>query len=233
VLYIIGDSTVQNNDGNGINEYWGWGNLLKPYFDTNRITLSNHAKPGASTRTFITDGRWSKVLQTLKAGDYVLIQFGHNDQSKINDSTRARGTLKGIGEEIEEIYNLQTKKEEVVHTYGWYMRKYLQEAKQKGAIPIVCSFVPREKWKEGKVNRDIDYVNWAREVAKKEGVFFIDLNQIIVNKWEAIGADSVKKYFPGDHTHTNKEGATLNAASVIEGIRTIKDCSLNKYLQPI
>src|ERR1044071_8310631 len=65
VLYLIGDSTVQNNDGNGKNEYWGWGTLLKPYLDTTRITLLNHPKSGTSTRTFITDGRWTKLLETL------------------------------------------------------------------------------------------------------------------------------------------------------------------------
>jgi rhamnogalacturonan acetylesterase len=231
VLYIIGDSTVQNNDGNGKNDYWGWGTLIKPYLDTNKIGLQNHAKAGTSTRTFITDGRWTKILETLKPGDFVIMQFGHNDQSEINDSTRARGTLKGTGEEVQKILNLKTKQEETVHTYGWYMRKFIRETKEKGAIPIVCSLVPREKWKNGKVDREIEYVNWAQEVAKAEGAYFINLNQIIVNKWEKIGPDAVHNFFPGDHTHTNIKGAQLNAASVMEGLRAIKDCPLNKFLK--
>jgi rhamnogalacturonan acetylesterase len=232
VLYIIGDSTVQNNDGNGVNEYWGWGTLLKPYLDTNRITLSNHAKPGASTRTFISDGRWNTILETLKKGDFVIMQFGHNDQSPVNDSSRARGTLKGMGDETEDIVNLKTHQPETVHTYGWYMRKFIRETKEKGAIPIVCSFVPREKWtKENKVNRDINYVNWAQQVAKEEGAYFIDLNQLISNKWEQMGPEAVHAFFPGDHTHTNIKGAELNAASVVEGLRSLKDCPLNKYLK--
>src|ERR1700751_3568855 len=70
VVYIIGDSTVQNNDGNGKNDYWGWGTLLKPYLDTTRISLENRAKSGTSTRTFILDGRWDKILTTLKKGDF-------------------------------------------------------------------------------------------------------------------------------------------------------------------
>jgi rhamnogalacturonan acetylesterase len=231
VLYIIGDSTVQNNDGNGKNDYWGWGTLIKPYLDTNKIGLQNHAKAGTSTRTFITDGRWTKILETLKPGDFVIMQFGHNDQSEINDSTRARGTLKGTGEEVQKILNLKTKQEETVHTYGWYMRKFIRETKEKGAIPIVCSLVPREKWKNGKVDREIEYVNWAQEVAKAEGAYFINLNQIIVNKWEKIGPAAVHNFFPGDHTHTNIKGAQLNAASVMEGLRAIKDCPLNKFLK--
>jgi lysophospholipase L1-like esterase len=231
VLYIIGDSTVQNNDGNGKNAYWGWGTLLNPYLDTASITLRNHAKSGTSTRTFMTEGRWTKVLETLKKGDFVIMQFGHNDQAAINDSSRAKGTLKGTGEEVQDIFNLKTKQQETVHTYGWYLRKFIREAKEKGAIPIVCSLVPREKWKNGKVDREIEYVNWAQEIAIAEGVYFIDLNKIIVQKWEQMGPDAVKIFFPGDHTHTNKKGAELNAASVADGLRSIKDCPLNKFLK--
>jgi rhamnogalacturonan acetylesterase len=231
VLYIIGDSTVQNNDGNGKNEYWGWGTLLKPYLDTNRITLSNHAKSGTSTRTFMSDGRWTKILETLKKGDFVIMQFGHNDQADINDSARAKGTLKGTGEETEDIFNLKTKQQETVHTYGWYMRKFIRETKEKGAIPIVCSLVPREKWKGDKVNREIEYVNWAEETAKTMDAYYIDLNQLIVNKWEKMGAAQVKTFFPIDHTHTNLKGAELNAASVVEGLKDLKKCPLNKFLK--
>jgi rhamnogalacturonan acetylesterase len=232
VLYIIGDSTVQNNDGNGVNNYWGWGSLLKPYLDTNKISLSNQAKAGTSTRTFMSEGRWTKVLETLKPGDFVIMQFGHNDQSPINDSTRARGTLKGTGDEVQDIINLKTGQPETIHTYGWYLRKFIRETKEKGAIPIVCSLVPRNKWtKENKVNRQIDYVNWAQQVAKEEGAYFIDLNQRISDKWEALGPEAVKNFFPGDQTHTDIKGAELNAASVLEGIRSLGNCALNKYLR--
>src|SRR5215217_3157083 len=115
VLYVIGDSTVQNNDGNGRNDYWGWGTLLKPYLDTTKVTLQNSAKSGTSTRTFISDGRWTKILETINPGDFVIMQFGHNDQADINDTARAKGTLKGTGEETEQIFNLKTKQHETVH----------------------------------------------------------------------------------------------------------------------
>ena len=230
VLYIIGDSTVQNSDGNGVNEYWGWGTLLKPYLDTNRIILQNHAKPGASTRTFMTGGRWAPVLAALQLGDFVLIQFGHNDQAVINDSARAKGTIKGVGEDTAQIFNLNTKQPEVVHTYGWYMRKYIREIKEKGGIPVVCSLVPRNKWKNGKVNKEKEYADWAQETARTMGVFYIDLNDIIAMKWEQMGAEAVKHFFPGDNTHTNREGAAFNASCVIEGITGLKNCTLNKFI---
>ena len=146
VFYIIGDSTVKNGDGTGKNNQMGWGTVITPYFDTTKIDVRNHAIGGRSTRTFITDGRWGRILETLKKDDYVIIQFGHNDQSPLDDTARARGTIKGISEDSTEIYNPIRKMKETVHTYGWYIRKYVRETKAKGAIPVVCSLIPRENW---------------------------------------------------------------------------------------
>jgi len=231
VLYIIGDSTVQNSDGNGKNEYWGWGSLLHPYIDTNKISIRNHAKAGTSTRTFISDGRWDKILETLKPGDFVMMQFGHNDASPINDTSRARGTIKGTGEEVQEIVNLKTGKPETIHSYGWYLRKFVNDAKAKGATAIICSLVPRDKWKDGKVVVEDEYPAWAEETAKTTGAFYIDLNSIIARYWEQMGAENVKVFFPVDHTHTNLKGGQFNAVCVIEGLRGIKQCPLNNYLK--
>jgi lysophospholipase L1-like esterase len=231
VVYIVGDSTVQNSDGNGKNLHWGWGSLIRNYVDTSRITIANHAKPGTSTRTFISEGRWNTVLASLKKGDYVFIQFGHNDQSPVNDTSRARGTLKGIGDETEDIVNLKTQQPETVHTYGWYLKKMIAEAKAKGAIPVVFSLVPRDKWKDGKVNGELDYVNWAEAVANSTQTYYVNLNGIITRKWETLGQEAVKAFFTTDHTHTNLQGAEVNAASAIDGIRLLKDCSFNQYLK--
>ncbi|MFC0181297.1 SGNH/GDSL hydrolase family protein [Pseudarcicella hirudinis] len=126
VMYIIGDSTVRNGTGKGGDGLWGWGSIIQDYFDTTRIHIENHAIGGRSSRTFLTEGRWEKILANLKEGDYVLMQFGHNDGGAINDTSRARGSIKGVGEEMVEIDNLLTKKHETVHSYGWYMKKIHQ-----------------------------------------------------------------------------------------------------------
>ena len=119
----------------------------------------------------------------LRKGDYVIMQFGHNDAGPLDDTARARGTIRGIGDESKEIFNPKTKKQEVVYTYGWYMRKYIRDAKAKGAVPIVCSPIPRNDWKEGKVARSTEsYAKWAREVAQQEGAAFIDLNELVAKK---------------------------------------------------
>jgi rhamnogalacturonan acetylesterase len=226
-LHTIGDSTVRNSN----KETWGWGTPIASLFDTTKLHVENNAMAGRSTRTFLSEGRWDKVLETLKPGDFVTMQFGHNEGS-VPDTTKAgrRGVLKGIGEETKELIWPDGKKE-TVHTYGWYIRKFVRETKAKGATPIVVSMIPRNEFRNGKVLRaDKDFGKWAAEVAKEENAFFVDLNKITADKYDALGAEKVKTFFPGDHTHTNLEGAKINAESVVEGIKELKDCPLNKYL---
>lgn len=231
VLYIIGDSTVRNGDGSGRNGQVGWGSVIDVYFDTSKISVRNLAIGGRSSRTFITDGRWDKILETLQSGDYVIMQFGHNDGGPLDDTARARGTIKGIGDDSTEIYNPIRKIKEVVHSYGWYMRKYVNETKAKDAVPIVCSPIPRNEWKDSKVVRSPEsYSGWARQVADQNGAFFIDLNNMIAAEYEKMDTAKVQSFFPADHTHTNREGAILNAQTVVQGIRDLKKCSLRKYL---
>jgi rhamnogalacturonan acetylesterase len=226
-LYIIGDSTVRNSN----KEQWGWGTLIVDLFDTGRINVSNNAMAGRSTRTFIKEGRWDKVLSGLQKGDYVMMQFGHNEGSRPDTSKAGyRGVLKGTGEDTVELTWPDGSKE-VVHSYGWYIKKFISDAKAKGATPIVLSMIPRNEFRDGKVQRaSNDYGKWARESAEQAGAFFVDLNAITADKYDDWGAEKVKQFFPGDHTHTNKEGAAVNAASVAEGIRQNPKIELNKYL---
>ncbi|KQT21794.1 lysophospholipase [Chryseobacterium sp. Leaf404] len=231
VLYIIGDSTVQNGSGKGSDSLWGWGSFMNLFLDTTKIEIQNHAKGGRSSRTFLTDGRWDSIMKTIKKGDYVLMQFGHNDGGELADTLRARGTIKGTGEESKDIYNPIRKVNETVYTYGYYMRKFANEAKAKGAIPIIVSPVPRNKFNDkGKIEKD-QYGIWAKEVAQQTGAYFLDLNTMVIEKYEKMGAEKVKAYFPKDHTHTNEVGAIFNAELVAKGIKDLKGCSLKKYVK--
>jgi rhamnogalacturonan acetylesterase len=227
-IYLIGDSTTHNSD----KETWGWGSIIPNYFDLSKISIQNHAMAGRSTRTFIKEGRWNKVDSLLKPGDYVMMVFGHNEGSQPDTTKKGyRGVLKGIGEETVEL-TWPNGTKETVHTYGWYFRKFIRETKAKGAMPIVLSMIPRNEFRDGKVIRaDSDYGKWAQEVAQQEGAIFIDMNRITADKYDKWGPDLVKKFFPGDHTHTNKTGATINAESVAEGIKADPKNPLNKYLK--
>jgi rhamnogalacturonan acetylesterase len=229
-LWIIGDSTVKN----GTHGLQGWGDPISASFDPTKIHVENCARGGRSSRTFQTEGLWNAVLTRIKPGDFVLMQFGHNDGG--SPTTSYRASLKGIGDETRTITNPKTNQPETVHTYGWYMNKYVAEAKAKGATPIVLSPIPRDIWTGAKVNRsrDNDYGGWAAQVAQAEKVPFIDLNAITSDKYDAMGFDKVKSaYFPGDHTHTNPAGAQVNAASVVDGIKALPNCLLADDLLPM
>lgn len=233
-LFLIGDSTVKNGKDKGDGEQWGWGHFIGNHFDTSRITINNRALGGTSSRSFQTRGLWDSVLAKMKPGDYVIMQFGHNDGGPLDDTARARGTIKGTGDESREIYNPIMKKQEVVHTYGWYMAKFIRDTKAKGAIPVVCSPIPRNVWKGDKVARaGADYGLWAKLTAEKEGALFIDLNSLVADEYDKQGPAKVgSAYFTvKDHTHTNEAGALLNAAEVVAGIKASNTLSLNRYLK--
>ena len=127
-LFLIGDSTVRNGAGKGDGGQWGWGDFLAPYFKTNEINVVNRALGGTSSRTFYRD-QWPRVAALLKPGDFVILQFGHNDKSPINDTNRARGTLRGVADHPQIITNLVTKKVETVHSFGWYEQAIIAEAR--------------------------------------------------------------------------------------------------------
>jgi rhamnogalacturonan acetylesterase len=233
-LYLIGDSTVKNGKGKGDGGLWGWGNYIADYFDTTRIAIENDALGGTSSRTFQTKGLWDNVLVKIKPGDYVMMQFGHNDSGALDDSARARGTIHGVGDEQKDIFNPILKRQETVYTYGWYLRKFVSDTRAKGATPIICTLIPRDNWKDGKVNRNNvnSYGEWATEVAKQTGTYLIDLNNLIADDYDKEGQDKVKTYFgPKETVHTGLEGAQLNANFVITGVKLLPTLTLNKYLK--
>ena len=228
-LFMIGDSTMHNND----KELWGWGTTIADFLDLSRIDLVNSATAGRSTRTFIKEGRWAKVESVLKPGDFVIMGFGHNEGSK-PDTTKAgyRGVLPGIGTDSL-VLNWPNGQVEVVHSYGWYLRKFIRETKAKGATPIVVSMIPRREWDaNGKIKlADKDYGLWAKQIAGQEGAVFVDLNGITAAKYDKLTHEQVFALFGTDHTHTNKAGAVINAESFVEGLKQQPNVALNNYLK--
>jgi lysophospholipase L1-like esterase len=221
-LFLVGDSTVRNGHADGANGQWGWGEPLVDYFDPSKINVVNRAIGGRSSRTYITEGHWDDTLALMKSGDIVLFQFGHNDSGPLDDTARARGTLRGVGAETQEIENPILHKHETVHTYGWYMRKYVDDTVAKGAIPVICSPIPRKIWQDGKVVRNSDnYGGWARQVADEKHVAFIDLDEIIARRYDALGEAKVEPLFADPHTHTSRAGAELNAEAVVAGLKAL------------
>ena len=223
-VFLVGDSTVKV----GTPGQTGWGEVIGPFFDLTKINLVNYARGGRSSRTFQTEGLWIRTLSAMRPGDFVLIQFGHNDGGELFETTRPRGSLPGTGDETKAGTVALTQSFEVVHTFGWYLRKYVTDARERGAIPIVCSLVPRGRWADGRIVRE-RYATWAREIADATKAPFLDLNGIIAKHYETLGPDRVTALFADAGTHTTPEGAALSAALVASGLRAL-DTPLRKYL---
>jgi lysophospholipase L1-like esterase len=234
-LILIGDSTVKNGQGRGDGGLWGWGQVIDKHFDTSLIDIENHAIGGRSSRTFLTEGRWDRALERLRPGDFVIMQFGHNDGGDKFKGDRPRASLKGNGDESERGIVEATGIAEEVRSYGWYLRQYIATAKARGATPIVCSLVPRDRWQDGKVIRsDKDYGKWAREAAEQGGAAFIDLNENVARRYEQIGEVLVGANFftEKDWTHTTKAGAEITAEVLGQAIRELPECKLKDFLLP-
>jgi rhamnogalacturonan acetylesterase len=225
VFYLIGDSTVRNPNP----PQCSWGQVIYHYFDTTRISISNQAIAGRSTRSFLREGRWQKVITAIKPGDYLLIEFGHNEGGKPDTGkTGMRAVLKNIGDDSVTVN--YAKGPEVVHSYGWYLRKFSNEAKAKGATVIIASMIASNVYKEGKIARaDKTYGLWASQIAKETGAYFLDANSIIADKFDKMGPELVKGLFPYDPVHTNVEGAGINAGSVVTAIKRDTSNTLNQY----
>jgi rhamnogalacturonan acetylesterase len=226
-LYIVGDSTLNSNA-----PLRGWGQELAQFFDLKKINVVNRAIGGRSSRTFQYEGRWDKVLADLKKGDFVIVQFGHNDVGKYDDpAAKDRPSIHGEGDDTLEVKRLDGKME-LIHTFGWYMRKYGNDVKAKGATAIFCSMVPHKDWDNGKIVRKerATFVQWTANAAKATGAAFIDLNEIIALEFERLGVEKVAPLFGDARTHSTPAGALLNAQMVIAGIRALDRPKLKKYL---
>ncbi len=256
-LILVGDSTVRNGHGAGSDGLWGWGAPIAELFDPEKINVVNRAIGGLASHSYISQGHWESTLEMVKPGDFVVIQFGHNDgginlpgAAPVPDQgllpgqvaptppagARARGpnvggSLPGIGEETLEVENPRTHVTETVHTFGWYLRKYVADTKAKGATPILCSLVPRKLWMDGHVIRNTStYRGWTQAVAVAAGVGFVDLNEIIARRYDALGQAAVDPLFGDPHTHTTMAGAVLNAECVVSGLRGLPGHPLDGYL---
>ena len=199
-IYVVGDSTAANQSRAPTIQ--GWGTPFREYFDPAKVNAVNAALGGRSSRTYLNEGHLDALLAKLKPGDTVLIQWGHNDAYDINETT-GRGTLHGLGEETEELAasdNKVTHQHEIVHTFGWYLRKHVNDIRAKGAQPIILTLTIRDRWnKDGTIERlpvpNLDLANtnrfheppiystWSAEVAKATNTPLLDVQNLIADRY--------------------------------------------------
>ena len=231
VVFITGDSTVKNEDRDD-DSMWGWGAVAEQVFNTKKITVANCAKAGRSTRTYLNEGRWDQVYNSLQPGDFVLIQFGHNDIGPI-EKDRMRGVIPGVQEEPK-VYKMEkTGDYELVYCFGFYLKKFIMDVREKGATPIIVSLTPRNEWKDGRIERRNDtYGRWYRQVCQETQTELVDLHNLTADALEQTchSKEEAAPYYKRDHTHTSKRGAMLNAQNVAKGLKA-NHSPLAKYLK--
>lgn len=243
MVFLCGDSTGKNEDKNP-DGMWGWGSQGYTVFDSTKCVFQNQAKAGRSTRTYLDEGRWDEVYNSLQPGDIVLIQFGHNDIGGI-DKDKERGVI-ACAQDTSHVYHLKSNgKNKVIYSFGWYVKKMVRDAQEKGAIPVILSFTPRNEWHEGKgevkgsfypvtekkgkfyiERRNDRYIPmWDKQIAEETGAAFVDVHNITADfldkKFAKKGKEAASVYFNHDHTHTSLLGAQRNAQSVAEGLKAI------------
>ena len=208
-ILMIGDSTMANKDTSKGSPERGWGMVLQDFF-TDAVEVDNHAQNGRSTKSFINEGRWDKVLARIRPGDYVFIQFGHNDE-KYNKP--AVYTAPGV-------------------TFDANLRRFVMEARQRGGIPVLFNAIVRRKFDgERLTNTHRDYLLPPRRVAEETAAYFVDANAITHGIVEAMGPEDSKRLFmwlpkgsPShpkglqDDTHLNVYGAHRVAWSLISAV---------------
>jgi rhamnogalacturonan acetylesterase len=248
-LYVVGDSTAANQSRTPTIQ--GWGTPFREFFNPEKINVVNAALGGRSSRTYITEGHLDELVAKLKPGDTVLLQWGHNDAYDINETT-GRGSLHGVGEESQEIAendNKVTHKHEIVHTFGWYLRKQVNDIRAKGAHPIILTLTIRDRWNpDGTIERlpapNLDLSNakrfheppiysiWSAEVAKAMGVPLLDVHNLIADRYDKEGLAVVSTYFNSarDPTHRNPLGAGVDATLTLAALRALKSDAFNVFL---
>lgn len=206
-VYLCGNSTVVDND----NEPWAsWGQMITRFF-TDKVCIANHAESGLSANTFVGGRRLEKIVSQMKRGDYVLVEFGHNDQKQ-------KGPGKGA-----------------YYSFSYYIKQFIDEARLKGAKPILVTPTRRRQFdKNGKIkDTHADYPAAIRDIAARENIPVIDLQEMTKVLCEAMSEEESKRLyvhypantFPGqtqefkDNTHFSTYGAYEVAKCVIEGMK--------------
>lgn len=237
-IFMIGDSTMANKPTDKDNQERGWGQMLSGFF-TDDIQVDNHAVNGRSSKSFIDEGRWDKVLEKIKPGDYVFIQFGHNDEKPKADRHTDPGS-----------------------TFDANLTRFCKEARKKGGIPVLFNSIVRRNFYDNKNavtdddlhgeaiantthdgdsliethilttedGKTLDYLASPRNVAKKLKVPFVDMNKITHDLVQGLGAEESKSLYCWIDPDTNlaaPKGRQDNTHLNIHGARVIADLTVD------
>ncbi|TDL15680.1 SGNH hydrolase [Rickenella mellea] len=209
-LWLVGDSTMAKGGGGGGTD--GWGQYLSTYFN---IAIVNDAIAGTSARSYTTKGDFTKVFNQVKSGDWVIIEFGHNDGSSSPDDGTTDCAGNGYNTTCTVVDNGQSV---VIHTYNYYIQNAITTLAAKGVKTVVSSVTPDNIWPlgPGTGNRFVGYASLA---ASRTGADYVDHYDYVVQAFKALGETKVNTFFPNNqHLHTSPAGAAVVAQAFVKGL---------------
>lgn len=220
-LYVIGDSTAAAYPPERFPLH-GWAQVLQEHFDSERLSVEDRAISGRSSKSFFDEGSWTPIREALRPGDWVFIQFAHNDEKK-DDPNRFT---------------------DPATTFPEHLRRYVEETRAAGARPVLLTPINRNRWASSRVMEDThgDYPDATRKLAKEMGVPLIDLHTLTRKRFTRLGPERSAKLFlnlaPGEHpnypegkednTHLQESGAREVSALAVKGIKRLP---LRAYLK--
>ncbi|RDB29027.1 Rhamnogalacturonan acetylesterase [Hypsizygus marmoreus] len=211
-VYLAGDSTMAKNGG-GAGWSDGWGQYLGQYLT---IPVVNNAIAGRSSRSFTEEGRFTTIVNSVKTGDYVIIEFGHNDGTANPDN--GRQVAVGDGYDTTATVTASDGTKILVHSFPYYIQNAINALKAKGAIPIVSSQTPNNTWVSGVIAAGPRFVGYAQVSASRTSVTYVDHYAYVAQAYNKLGETATNTFFPMDHTHTSPAGANVVAQAFVRGL---------------
>ncbi|KUJ09664.1 SGNH hydrolase [Mollisia scopiformis] len=216
-VYLAGDSTMALGGGGTSTQGWG---VYLPY-SLKDVTVVNDAVAGRSARSYTDEGRFTTLVNTVASGDWVIIEFGHNDGGSLSPTDNGRSDCVGSGSET-----CTTAAGVVVQTYVTYLTNAAKALLAKGAKVIISSPTPDNTCESGTCSYTPSrFTAYCKDVVENagNGASFVDHGQYVANEFNALGATVVNSYYPKDHTHTSPIGANVVAAAFMKGLMCNND----------
>ncbi|KAJ7597493.1 rhamnogalacturonan acetylesterase [Mycena floridula] len=211
-VYLAGDSTMAKGGGGSGTD--GWGQYLAQYLT---LPVVNSAIAGRSARSYTDEGRFATLISTVKSGDFVVIEFGHNDGLS---GAVDNGREDAFGDDVS-VTSTVTEADgttEVIHTFNFYIQNAVNSLKAKGANVIVSSQTPDNIWTGNAIGAAPRFQLYASEAASRTAVSYVDHYAYVAQAYDKIGETTVNTFYPIDHTHTSVTGANIVAQAFVRGL---------------
>ncbi len=218
-LWITGDSTTSNQAKD--ESLVSWGEVFDHWFDPEKITVKDAAISGCSIRDYVNQGHWAKLMSEVQKGDVILTCHGHLERAPLTKEVRgSRGSLVGDDDRFVVVYDPDYKREEMIYTFGWYVRKFISASQANGGDLIMLSPPPRAIWENGRIRRgqSLTYMNLTEKIAFEKGAKFLDIGKSVADAFNQLGMEAVAEFFGHDNLHTNNQGAEFIADAIFHAL---------------